>query len=434
MVNAVEIPLKRLLFQCKACGSCLLGQTHLICPMNCPKGLRNGPCGGTLDGMCEVLPDRPCVWTRIREKDDLSVLPLSVRAPADPALFGSSSYLNLIDGSDRRTRLPASIPSWTEPSAPQTGSGLEKKLLEGGKVLTVELQSPRTQNGLGRIAGRVKMLLPWVDAFNTTSHAGGHRTLSSLDTAKAVTHAGGEAVVQVCGRDVTPAQFLDELVAASEAGICNLLCLTGDWPRTALPGIEARERFFPMDSSQMILEARHLCENGSALFASLGNRRPPGFFIGAAANPGSDPVESNAARTVQKTACGARFIQTQVVFDPDRFVLWRQQLDRHCTGSRPKILASIPIVGSVRALDVIRGIPGIVFPAAVEERLRRASDLHGTALDFADHLMEGLLGRNAVDGFHLVPFGAEDDMLVRATGNARGRLERNYSGNTVCHL
>ncbi|MFM8717207.1 MAG: methylenetetrahydrofolate reductase C-terminal domain-containing protein, partial [Spartobacteria bacterium] len=68
LVYESEKWLKEKMFGCKTCGQCILSHTSLICPMNCPKGLRNGPCGGTLDGKCEVIPEIDCVWTRIETK------------------------------------------------------------------------------------------------------------------------------------------------------------------------------------------------------------------------------------------------------------------------------------------------------------------------------------------------------------------------------
>ncbi len=62
---AIEKAVKEPLFDCRMCGQCILHSTGLVCPMRCPKNLRNGPCGGVLvDGHCEVYPDRPCVWVR----------------------------------------------------------------------------------------------------------------------------------------------------------------------------------------------------------------------------------------------------------------------------------------------------------------------------------------------------------------------------------
>lgn len=64
-VTAIERTAKRLMFDCKMCGDCQLSRTGMSCPMNCPKTLRNGPCGGVREnGMCEVRPEMACVWTQ----------------------------------------------------------------------------------------------------------------------------------------------------------------------------------------------------------------------------------------------------------------------------------------------------------------------------------------------------------------------------------
>lgn len=62
-ITAMEAGLKGLLFDCQMCGDCALSKTGMSCPMNCPKTMRNGPCGGVREnGMCEVKPEMRCVW------------------------------------------------------------------------------------------------------------------------------------------------------------------------------------------------------------------------------------------------------------------------------------------------------------------------------------------------------------------------------------
>jgi hypothetical protein len=99
-VARVEKAVKGLLFDCQMCGSCALSQTGMTCPMNCPKQMRNGPCGGVRgDGRCEVKPEMRCVWVeafegsrRMRRGGD------AIRAlhPAvDRRLAGTSSWLRV---------------------------------------------------------------------------------------------------------------------------------------------------------------------------------------------------------------------------------------------------------------------------------------------------------------------------------------------------
>lgn len=62
-IFAIEKPIKKLLFDSQSCGQCTLGETGMSCPMNCPKTIRNGPCGGVrANGNCEVKPEMLCVW------------------------------------------------------------------------------------------------------------------------------------------------------------------------------------------------------------------------------------------------------------------------------------------------------------------------------------------------------------------------------------
>ncbi len=97
---AVEKTIKGLLFDCQMCGQCALSETGMSCPMNCPKTLRNGPCGGVRsNGNCEVLPSMRCVWVEAYEgsrRMSRGTAALSAaRAPVDRRLAGTSSWLRV---------------------------------------------------------------------------------------------------------------------------------------------------------------------------------------------------------------------------------------------------------------------------------------------------------------------------------------------------
>ena len=99
-VAAVEHAVKGLLFDCKMCGRCVLSSTGLSCPMNCPKQLRNGPCGGVrANGHCEVKPEMRCVWVEAwqgaeRIPGGLEAIS-AVQAPVDRRLEGTSAWLRV---------------------------------------------------------------------------------------------------------------------------------------------------------------------------------------------------------------------------------------------------------------------------------------------------------------------------------------------------
>lgn len=99
-VAAVEKVVKGVLFDCQMCGQCALSSTGMSCSMNCPKSIRNGPCGGVrADGFCEVKPEMRCVWveawagaTHMKNGGDIS----TVQIPVDHRLIGKSSWLKVV--------------------------------------------------------------------------------------------------------------------------------------------------------------------------------------------------------------------------------------------------------------------------------------------------------------------------------------------------
>lgn len=98
-ITFVEKRVKGLLFDCRMCGQCILSSTGMSCPMNCPKQLRNGPCGGVrANGNCEVEPDMPCVWVKAwegsRQMEKGNAI-LNVQAPVNQSLRETSSWLRV---------------------------------------------------------------------------------------------------------------------------------------------------------------------------------------------------------------------------------------------------------------------------------------------------------------------------------------------------
>lgn len=104
-IKPVEMPLKRLLFDCQMCGQCVLHYTGMTCPMTCPKQLRNGPCGGVqMDGKCETDPEMDCVWVKALEriaKTPYDQEQLRLNPPVDWRLEDMASWATLALGRDQ---------------------------------------------------------------------------------------------------------------------------------------------------------------------------------------------------------------------------------------------------------------------------------------------------------------------------------------------
>lgn len=107
LLRPVERVSKGVLFDCHMCGQCVLHSTGMVCPMTCPKNLRNGPCGGVgMDGACEVKPEMQCVWVGAYTRSQRLLWPEEIhdlRPPVDWTLQGSSSWINALTGRDQIT-------------------------------------------------------------------------------------------------------------------------------------------------------------------------------------------------------------------------------------------------------------------------------------------------------------------------------------------
>src|SRR5205085_11569550 len=121
-VAAVEAAVKKPIFGCRMCGQCVLHSTGMTCPMNCPKELRNGPCGGVRpDGHCEVKPEMMCVWLKGYERS--RKLPWReefnhLRPPVDNRLWGTSSWRDFLSGRDKQTPAGRECLPWRHPPVP----------------------------------------------------------------------------------------------------------------------------------------------------------------------------------------------------------------------------------------------------------------------------------------------------------------------------
>jgi methylenetetrahydrofolate reductase (NADPH) len=190
-IARIEAFAKGMVFDCHTCGQCVLNQTGLICPMSCPKGLRNGPCGGTLHGECEVYPDRPCVWIRIHQRTSRDEVSLRGLLPStDARLHNTSSYLNMLRGTDKPTREPLaylSLPSPRTGQPLQTASKLEARLKAGRFARTCEIRAPR-QPVFDRFDHEAQLLREAFDAFNVTAYLNGKPSVPSPVAAGRLAH------------------------------------------------------------------------------------------------------------------------------------------------------------------------------------------------------------------------------------------------------
>ncbi|MCX6876750.1 MAG: methylenetetrahydrofolate reductase C-terminal domain-containing protein [Verrucomicrobia bacterium] len=405
-----EALLKGMVFDCHACGQCVLRQTGLICPMSCPKGLRNGPCGGTLHGECEVYPDKRCVWVRIHQRTarDSQALPDLLPSP-DARLHHTSSYLNFLAGKDELTRQPLpylELGRQRTRLPVQTASRLEQRLKSGAFVKTCELRAPRGANFDG-LRSEAAAIRGHFDAVNATAFLNAKPSLPSPVAAAELVRLGLEAICQATCRDHTKTSFIAELLQNQITGVQNVLCLTGD----SYAGVPKIKQVFDMDGALMIYEARYLREMGVVHFTGQRLNPPPRLFLGAAINPFTQPPNVPIRRLKQKVAAGVDFIQTQVVFDVPGFRQFMAAAHDEGLTEEVFILAGVPVVTSVAGLGVIPRIPGVWLPAAVQRRLGQAKNIEAEGIAVAQELATELSDLPGVAGLHFMLFGPDHTVL-----------------------
>lgn len=412
--------IKGVLFGCQGCGQCVLRANAMVCPMTCPKGLRNGPCGGTLGGRCEVHPERACVHVRIHARRHRGRAEAAPIMPAiDYALCRSASLVNAATGADRGCRdpLPAISQEADAVARPmQTASRLEAALKSGRFVLTTEVRAPRGAS-LERVRREAEVLRGRFDAVNATAYLAGNPSLPSSVVAAELARLGIEPIAQVTGRDATRTTFTGELFAQQAAGVHNLLCLTGDW-RVGTPMVKP---VYELDSSLMLYHARHLRERARILHTGeeVGDRPRP--FLGAAINPLSDPIDVPLRRLRQKADAGADFVQTQVLTEPTRLVAFMHGVRAQGLHRRLFILAGIPVVTSRKALEHLDRIAGVSVDPAFRARLAGAADIRAEGVAIANEMLRSCQAIPGIAGAHLMLFGADHTALVDVAASLQSK-------------
>ena len=155
-----------------------------------------------------------------------------------------------------------------------------------------------------------------IDAFNVTDLQSSVLRVGSLATCRLLKDRNLEPIMQLTCRDRNRLGLQSDVLSAAVLGIENLLCLTGDHPK--LGDHPAAMPVFDLDSVQLLLAIKGLMGGKDMAGIEL-EGRPPEFCLGAAVNPGADPLEPQIMKMEKKVAAGAEFFQTQAVYEVDKF-------------------------------------------------------------------------------------------------------------------
>ena len=279
-------------------------------------------------------------------------------------------------------------------------SRLEQALADGRFVVTAEMPTI-DGGGMDEVRFQLEPMAPYLDACNATDNTAAHAHASPLAIAIALRQCGMEPIMQLVCRDRNRLALAADLVGASLHGIENVCCLTGD-DVTAGDEPEAR-RVFDLDSPQLLALARAVA---SGRYLSGRAIEPaPQLFLGAVENPGAPPFDYRAQRALKKVRAGARFLQLQICFEPERLAAFTAEAARLGVTEHAALLPSITILRSARALRFIDAkVPGISVPPAIIDRVEAAADQQEACFDVAYELAQHAMAQPGVRGLHFISF------------------------------
>ena len=280
-------------------------------------------------------------------------------------------------------------------------SAFEEKLLSDKFLVTTEVGPPKGTD-ISETIHHIDLLKDMVDAINVTDHQSSVMRFPSLGGCLAIKERGGEPVLQVTCRDRNRMALQADLLFAYSRGITNVLCLTGD--SVDVGDHKEAKAVFDLDSVQL-LEALRTLESGKDM---AGNelKGAPQFCAGASVHPAADYLEPQLVKFDKKVAAGARFFQTQGVFDIETMRRFMQ----HASQFDVKILAGIIVLASARMARFMNdNVPGIIVPQAAIDELGRAERGRGLqkGVEMAASLIRAIKEEGLCQGVHIMAVGNE---------------------------
>ncbi|MBI3291549.1 MAG: methylenetetrahydrofolate reductase, partial [Elusimicrobia bacterium] len=293
----------------------------------------------------------------------------------------------------------------------QNISGLEELCRAGTFVVTAELGPPKSADDQ-YVRQKAQRLKGAADAYNITDNQLGVVRMSSLAMAHLLVEEGLEPVMQITCRDRNRLALQSDLMGAWALGVRNILCLTGDHPKFG--NHPEAKTVYDLRVGDLIALARRFREEGTFLNGEpLKSRRDdpivaPKFFIGVAANASTSRPEAAVKYLEEKILAGGQFVQTQPVFDLDRFTQWMELVRAKGLHQRVRIFAgAMPVKSAAMLRYMQEHVPGSNIPPSLIERLDRAADPQAEGLAICQETVSQLRRIPGVGGVHLMTVGWE---------------------------
>lgn len=307
----------------------------------------------------------------------------------------------------------------------KSGSRLEKLLARGEFVVTAEIGPPMSADA-GVIAKKADLLRHTADAINVTDNQTAIVRMSSLAASVLCLQAGLEPIMQMVCRDRNRIAMQSDILGATALGIRNCLCLSGDHQSFGragkLLGHPGAKNVYDIDSINQVRMFRQLRDDKKFLGGDPVKGEVP-LFIGAAWTPLGDPVEFRVIRLAKKIEAGADFIQTQGVYDIERFADAMKKARDAGLHEKTAILAGVIVPKSAGMLKYMNSsVAGVSVPEALIRRMSEAADQKAEGVAIAVELIRDLRKIEGVRGVHIQPI--EWEAVMHTVSEKAGLLPR----------
>ena len=303
----------------------------------------------------------------------------------------------------------------------KTRSNLEQVLESKIFAVTGELGPPQSADP-EVIRRKAKILKGYVDACNVTDGQTAVVRMASWAACLIAREEGLDPIVQMTCRDRNRIALQMDVLGIAALGMNNMLCLTGDHQKFG--NHPAAKGVYDLDSVQLVRMVKDMRDEKKFQCGEVMTVEPH-LFIGAAENPFADPFEIRAMRLAKKMAAGADFIQTQIVYNVDKFAEWMKMARDKGVHEKVKILAGVAPIKSVGAAKYMKTrVPGMDVPDSTVARLQGVpkDQVSKEGIKLCIDIINQVREIEGVAGIHLMAIEWEE--TVPAIVEAAGLLPR----------
>lgn len=285
------------------------------------------------------------------------------------------------------------------------GSNLEKVFESGHFAVTGEL-GPMKGTDMSLVKEHAHHMRNHVDAYNITDNQTAVVRISSLACAIELVKMGLDPIMQMTVRDRNRIAMQADILGAGATGVKNLLSIQGD--HQVLGNEPKAKGVYDLDSVQLIRCIKNMRDENK--FVSGEELEAPlKMYIGCVANPFADPFEYRVDRLAKKIEAGANFVQSQCIFDIDRFEKWMEMVRERGLHKKVKIMAGITPLKAMGAIMYMKNnVAGIIIPDEIVKRMKGAKSKKDEGLKICIETIQRCKEIEGVAGVHIMAIAWEE--------------------------